>query len=236
VRAAIIVAGGSGERFGRAGGKQLAPVSGAPLVSHALRAFDRCDAIDAVVLVCHPERVEEYRLAVIDGAGFDKVTATVGGGATRRLSVAAGIAALPAGCAVIAVHDGARAFIDGGTIRRALEALEDDPSVDGVVVGHPAYDTIKRVDPTGRVVATPDRSDLWIAQTPQVFRADALAKAHARAAVEGFDGTDDASLVERDGGHVKMVEGPRWNLKATVLEDILVLEALLAHREQEAGE
>jgi 2-C-methyl-D-erythritol 4-phosphate cytidylyltransferase len=233
MRAAVIVAGGGGERFGREGGKQLAPVAGLPLVGHTLRAFDRCESVDAIVLVCHPDRIDEYRRAAVDGAGVIKVVATVAGGATRRLSVAAGLAALPAGCSLIAVHDGARAFVDPATITGAFDALDGDPALDGVVVGHPAYDTIKEADASGRVMGTPDRSHLWIAQTPQVFRADALMRAHARAEAEGFEGTDDASLVERDGGTVRMIEGPYWNLKVTVPEDLDVLCVLLARRGEE---
>jgi 2-C-methyl-D-erythritol 4-phosphate cytidylyltransferase len=229
VRTAIVVAGGSGERFGREGGKQLAPVAGLPLFAHSLLAFERCAAVDAVVLVCHPERVGEFR-RLVDRTGAGKVVAVVAGGETRRLSAAAGLAAVPDGTGTVAVHDGARAFVDPSTIAAAFAALESDPALDGVVVGHPSYDTIKQTDASGLVVGTPDRTGLWVAQTPQVFRADALAHAHARAAAEGFEGTDDASLVERDGGAVRMLEGPRWNLKVTVPEDLEVLGALLARR------
>jgi len=233
VRAAIVVAGGSGERFGREGGKQLVRIAGLPLVGHTLAAFQHCASVDAVVLVCHPDRVEEYRREAVEGAGATKVVATVAGGATRRLSVAAGLAALPGGVGSIAVHDGARAFVDADTISRAFDALEADPGLDGVVVGHPAYDTMKQVDAEGRITGTPDRAGLWVAQTPQVFRYEALVRAHARAEADGFDGTDDAGLVERIGGTVSMVEGPRWNLKVTVPEDLNVLGVLLARRGEE---
>jgi hypothetical protein len=120
-------------------------------------------------------------------------------------------------------------------ISEAFHALSADDTLDGVVVGHPAFDTIKRVGADGTVVATPDRAELWVAQTPQVFRAQALRDAHASAESAGFEGTDDASLVERVGGRVVMVEGPRWNLKVTVPEDIEVLEALLASRGKAGG-
>jgi 2-C-methyl-D-erythritol 4-phosphate cytidylyltransferase len=229
VRTAIIVAGGSGERFGREGGKQLAPVGGLPLVAHTVGAFERCVAVDAIVLVCDPDRTDEFRRVVVE-TGAVKVVAVVAGGETRRLSVAAGLAAVPPGSVTIAVHDGARAFVDPSTIAAAIGSLEADPSLDGVVVGHPSCDTIKQADDTGLVVGTPDRSGLWVAQTPQVFRAEALARGHSRAAADGFEGTDDAALVERDGGAVRMLEGPRWNLKVTVPEDLEVLAALLARR------
>ncbi|MDO8964231.1 MAG: 2-C-methyl-D-erythritol 4-phosphate cytidylyltransferase [Coriobacteriia bacterium] len=229
MRAAVIVAGGTGERFGGERGKQLATVAGRPLLAWTVEAFEECASVDFIVLVCHPDRVEEYRAAAIGGRKDTKVGAVVPGGSTRRRSVAAGLAVLPGGCDVVAVHDGARAFIDAPTIAAAFTAL-DDSGAGGVVVGHPAVDTVKEVDGSHRVVVTPDRSRSWIAQTPQAFRVDVLVRAHARAAADGFEGTDDASLVERDGGTVLMLEGPRWNLKVTMAEDLDVMEALLAHR------
>lgn len=230
MRVAVIVAGGTGTRFGRPGGKQLALVAGAPLVVHTLRAFDACPVVDAVVLVCDPGRVEAYRSEAVEEAGITKVVAVVGGGETRRASVAEGLAALPAACTRVAVHDGARANIEPATIAAAFDSLDADPSLDGVVVGHPALDTVKAVGADGLVLSTPDRAGLWVAQTPQVFRREVLERAHERARADGFEGTDDASLVERAGGRVRMVEGPRWNLKVTVPEDVAVLEALLARR------
>jgi 2-C-methyl-D-erythritol 4-phosphate cytidylyltransferase len=231
MNAAVVVAGGLGERFGDARGKQLARVAGLPVLAHTLRAFQRCGAVDAVVVVTHPDRVEAYRVEAVEAAGVAKVIAVVPGGATRRASVAAGLAALPEGCTAVAVHDGARAAVTPDTIAATFAALQADPSIDGVVIGYHALDTIKEADDDGRVVSTPDRSRLWVAQTPQTFRLRSLLEAHERAALEGFEATDDSALVERFGGVVAMLEGPRWNIKVTVPEDIAVLEALLCTRE-----
>jgi 2-C-methyl-D-erythritol 4-phosphate cytidylyltransferase len=230
MNAAIIVAGGTGERFEGAEGKQLARVAGSPVLAHTVLAFERCAAVDAVVVVAHPDRVDEYRRVAVEAVGARKVVAVVAGGDTRRASVASGISALPEAASVVAVHDGARAAITPETIAAAFAALSRRPDVAGVVVGHPSFDTVKQVDADGRIVLTPERRGLWIAQTPQVFRVEALAHAHARAAADGYEGTDDASLVERDGGTVLMVRGPRWNMKVTVPEDLDVLAALLAAR------
>lgn len=227
---AVIVAGGSGARFGDLRGKQLATVAGLPVLAHTLRAFEACDAVDAIVVVTHPDRVEEYRREAVEAIGARKVRAVVGGGETRRASVAEGLRALPEGTTLVAVHDGARAAVTPNTIATAFAALAAADGVDGAVVGHPSFDTVKRVGADGHVEETPDRGRLWIAQTPQVFRADALLRAHTRAAADRFEGTDDASLVERDGGVVVMVQGPRWNMKVTVPEDLEVLAALLAAR------
>ncbi|MCE5191349.1 MAG: 2-C-methyl-D-erythritol 4-phosphate cytidylyltransferase [Actinomycetia bacterium] len=223
---AIIVAGGVGERFGRAGGKQLAMAVGAPVLSHTLAAFERASAIDDVVVVVHPDRVGEYAAEI---AGFEKVTAVVAGGDTRQASVACGLEALCGEPDIVVVHDGARPLVTAETIDAAVEALRSGEA-DGIVVGHPSYDTIKRVRPDGAVVCTEDRSSLWVAQTPQVFRTSTLCSAYAAAAQDGFAGTDDSSLVERRGGRVMMLLGPRDNLKVTVPEDLLVIERALEAR------
>jgi 2-C-methyl-D-erythritol 2,4-cyclodiphosphate synthase len=105
----------------------------------------------------------------------------------------------------------------------------------GVVVGHPSYDTLKQVDGLGVVVATPDRATIWSAQTPQVFRAQALRDAYEQAARAGWTGTDDASFVEHSRGKVRVFAGPRDNVKITVPEDLPVVEALLRARKGQAG-
>jgi 2-C-methyl-D-erythritol 4-phosphate cytidylyltransferase len=236
VNAAVIVAGGEGERFGQPGGKQLARVAGLPVLAHTLAAFERCDAVDVIVVVTHPDRVASYRAEAVEAVGARKVIAVVAGGETRGASVAAGLAALPEGCTAVAVHDGARAAVSPATIAASFAALDADPRLDGVVVGHPAFDTIKEADADGRVVRTPDRSRLWVAQTPQTFRLPVLVRAHERAVREGFEATDDAGLVERCGGDVMMLEGPRWNIKVTVPEDLVVLGALLEERGEATGD
>lgn len=228
--AAIIVAGGTGERFGREGGKQLAHVLGASVLGHTLQAFERCGSVDEVVVVVHPDRVAEY---AAEAAGIPKVTGVVAGGDTRQDSVAAGLAALPAAVDVVIVHDGARPLVTPAIIAEAVGYLVTS-GADGVVVGHPAYDTIKRVDADGAIRATEDRSALWVAQTPQVFRASRLRQAFAVAEEEGFVGTDDSSLVERHGGRVVMLLGPRDNLKVTVPEDLPIVERLLEARAEES--
>jgi len=227
VNAAIIAAGGSGERFGGAAGKQLAVVAGLPVLSHTLLAFDACPDVEAVVVVTHPDRVDEYQRVAVDAAGIRKVIAVVAGGSTRVQSVRAGLAALPEGVDLVAVHDGARAAIEPGTISAAFHALAKHAQI---VVGHPSVDTLKEVDADGHVVATPDRNRYWIAQTPQVFRASALSRAYWRAGIAGIEGTDDAALVEALGGTILMVAGPRSNLKVTVPEDLEMLSAILTAR------
>jgi len=116
VNGAVIVAGGTGERFGDPRGKQLVMVAGLPVLAHAILAFDLCDSVDAIVVVAHPDRVEEYRDAAVSVTSARKLVAVVPGGDTRRASVAAGLAALPAGCDAVSIHDGARAAVSIGAI------------------------------------------------------------------------------------------------------------------------
>lgn len=229
---ALIVAGGEGARLARAGGKQLTLIAGMPALAHTIAAFERCEAIDAIVVVAHPDRVEEYREEAVAPFGFRKVIGIVAGGETRGRSVRNGLAAVPHGTRIVAVHDGARPLIIPETITGAVAELDGDPALAGVIVGHPAYDTLKWVDADRTVTGTPDRSLLWAAQTPQVFRADILREAYERAETEGFTGTDDASIVEHHGGIVRMVPGPRDNIKITVPEDVRFAELVLASRRE----
>lgn len=221
----VIVAGGSGARFGRAAGKQLAPVLGRPMLAWTVEAFvGRC-GVDGVVVVAPANAADAYRAAV------DGDVAWAAAGATRVESVAAGLAAVPAEATTIAVHDGARPLATAETLAAAVARLHAADTPSGVVIGHPSYDTMKRVDEGGTIVETPDRSTLWAAQTPQVFRADVLRAAYARPDAEA---TDDAALVAARGGTVVMLEGPRDNIKVTVPADLAVAEALLAARREEA--
>lgn len=226
---AIIVAGGDGVRAGLEGGKQLAVVAGRPVVGHTIAAFEACEAIDSIVVVVHPLRVTEYAAAV-DRLGAEKVEAIVAGGDTRQDSVSSGLSASPDTADIIVVHDGARPLVTPELIELAVSSLFDDTSTDGVVVGHPSYDTVKSSDDEGFVVRTEDRERLWLAQTPQVFRATALRAAYALASSDGFCGTDDASVVEHAGGRIRLLLGPRDNMKVTVPEDLVVVERLLLER------
>ena len=231
--AVVLVAGGSGERFGRSGGKQLAPLGGRPVAAHSLAASASVGRVALVVVVCHPERVAEYQTALADVAtDVDVIFAP--GGARRQDSVASGLARVPERFAYIAVHDGARPLAGPELFDRALAMLDADPALAGAVVGHPAVDTLKIVE-GALVTATPDRSTVWAAHTPQVFRAAALRAAYEAAERNGREGTDDSSLVEAAGGRVVMVEGPRTNIKVTVAADLAIAEAVLSsHREADS--
>lgn len=225
---AIIVAGGTGDRFGRAGGKQLAPLHGSTVLGQTVAAFERSRSVDDVVVVAHPDALTACAEALV---GATKVVAIVAGGAERRDSVAAGLAAADPEADVFVVHDGARPLVLPGTIDETVVALLEGTD-DCVAVGHPSYDTVKRVSAGGRVLATEDREQLWLTQTPQTFRAASLRRAYETAIADGATATDDAALVERIGGSVLLLQGRRDNLKVTVAEDLAIAEQILVYRER----
>jgi 2-C-methyl-D-erythritol 4-phosphate cytidylyltransferase len=203
-------------------------------MSWALRAFDAVPSLELLVVVTPPERASEYAEAAVDPLGLRAPVIVVAGGARRQDSVAAGLAEVSDEIDLVAVHDGARPLVTPAIITSAIEAMERDALLDGVVVGHPASDTLKVVE-NSLIVDTADRTRYWHAQTPQVFRTAPFRNVMRQAELEAWQATDDAALVERAGGRVAMVEGPRDNLKVTVPEDAAIVEALLRWRERKGS-
>ncbi len=227
--AAVVVAGGSGERFGRPGGKQLIPVLGKPLLAWSLQALDAVSQVGRIVVVCPGARIEEYRALAVEPYNLATPVDFVPSGALRQESAMNGVEAVPPEFQFICMHDGARPLVLPETVVHAVNVLKGTLDADGVVCGHEAIDTVKVID-GNVVVGTPDRSIFWVAQTPQIFHADILRQAHQAAMEEGFVGTDDASLVERVGGRVVLVASPRDNIKLTVPEDLAPIQAFLRQR------
>ena len=226
---AIVLAAGSGERFGDPRGKQFVELGGLPLVAWSVLAFDRAPSVGALVVVCPADRMDHMRHDVLDKLDLLHEVMLVRGGATRQDSVFAGLTAVPEEYDLVAIHDGARPLVEQRDIERCLAAVRDDAKVVGAICAARVTDTIKIVDEE-RICATADRSQLWSAQTPQVFDRRTIVAAHESALLEGFVGTDDASLIERGGGRVLVVETPRDNLKVTLPEDLAIAEAILEHR------
>jgi 2-C-methyl-D-erythritol 4-phosphate cytidylyltransferase len=205
---AIVVAGGSGARFGRP--KQFVSLGGRPVVAWSIAA---CRAVaDGVVVVVPADSLDTSH-------GADLVVA---GGASRSASVRQGLGVLPDDCRVVIVHDAARPFASSTLFEAVLGALED-PSVAAAVCAVPVTDTLKRVEGS-TVVATLDRVPLVSVQTPQAFRADILRAAHAGEP----DATDDAALVEALGRTVQVVSGDPRNRKLTTPEDLSYFEHLVS--------
>lgn len=227
---AIIVAGGSGERFGDPRGKQFVELAGLPLVAWSIIAFDNAPSVGSIVVVCPQARVGEMRKDVLAQLELKHDVAIAAAGATRQDSVFSGLLASPAELALVAIHDGARPLVEVDAIERCLAMVRGDKQVDGAICASRQTDTLKVVDGAGRIAGTPDRSQYWCAQTPQVFRRQAILAAHEAALLEGYEGTDDSSLMERRGATVCVVESPRDNIKVTVPEDLAIAEATLQAR------
>jgi 2-C-methyl-D-erythritol 4-phosphate cytidylyltransferase len=214
---AIVVAGGSGSRYGDAAPKQFLELGGLRLIDWALAAAGAaCDGVVAVLPASHLDAVPSVSA---------RRPLVVAGGPTRSASVRAGLAAVPDGAAIVVVHDAARPLATAELFERVVAAVR--AGADGAVPGVAVPDTVKRVDPAdGHVVETPDRATLRAIQTPQAFDAAVLRRAHAG----GGDATDDAALVEAAGGRVVVVDGDPANLKITGPDDLVRAEILLTRR------
>ncbi|HLW45065.1 MAG TPA: 2-C-methyl-D-erythritol 4-phosphate cytidylyltransferase [Acidimicrobiales bacterium] len=208
---AVVVAGGSGSRFGRP--KQFESLAGRPIVEWSVTAARK--ATDGVVLV-----LPESEVARAGSLGADVVVA---GGETRSESVRKGLSHVPESVEVVVVHDAARPLASPALFAAVVAPLFEE-DLDGVVCGLAIADTLKRLDSDGSTVTgTVDRSALVAVQTPQAFRASVLRRAHANAG----DATDDAALVEAIGGTVRVVPGEPHNVKLTVPSDLALLEHLV---------
>jgi 2-C-methyl-D-erythritol 4-phosphate cytidylyltransferase len=215
--AVIVVAAGSGVRLGAGAPKAFAPLCGEPLLAHALRGVFGCPEVGHVIIVAPPSHIQQAR----DVVGQDPRVDVVAGGSDRSASVAAGIAALHQDDGIVLVHDAARCLAPADLFARVIHAVRAGHPT--VVPGLAVTDTVKVVDLQGRVMATPDRQTLRGIQTPQGFLREVLEHAHAG----GGYATDDAGLVERIGGHVRVVEGDPRALKVTTALDLAVATALL---------
>jgi 2-C-methyl-D-erythritol 4-phosphate cytidylyltransferase len=223
--ALVVVGGGTGSRLGAGRHKSLVPLAGRPLVEHCLRRLLALPALDPVVLVGHAADRAELTVLL---ARLPRAVTLVNGGERRQDSVAAGLAALPAGTALVLVHDAARPFVPP---ERITPLLASASRAGAALLAVRVTDTIKESrggEDELLVRRTLPRAGLWAAQTPQAFDAATLSRLLAGAAARGVTVTDEASLFEAAGLPVAFVEGSRLNFKITTGEDLALAEALLA--------
>ncbi len=207
--------------------KQFIDLLGLPALQYTLQAFEDCPEVARIYTVGDGRRVEDLARS----AGISKYAACAEPGESRSLSTRNGLLL----CedepeTIVLVHDGSRCLVTPGLIGRVVEAARAESEPDGVVPGIPVSDTIK-VAGDGIVTKTLDRTNLWAIQTPQAFRLGLLRSLHELTEEHLRTATDDASLVERDGGRVEIVAGEKTNIKLTSPEDLVFAEAILAARE-----
>ena len=228
--AAIIAAGGSGSRMGGGVPKQFMTLHNTPILALTVGRFLRVANLRTLVVAVPAEHheaaavlfrhflpaEEQHRLLLVNG------------GATRQESVKAGLAALPTGTATVLVHDGARPFVTAEIIERCLRATEQNGAAIAAVR---VRDTLKQAGEDHLIRATIDRSGLWQAQTPQGARVELLRRAYSLADEDGFQGTDEASLLEHAGIPVAIVEGSELNFKITRPDDLALAAGLTQEKQ-----
>ncbi|MCA1668334.1 MAG: 2-C-methyl-D-erythritol 4-phosphate cytidylyltransferase [Thermomicrobia bacterium] len=221
----VLVAAGRGTRMGGQDKAALA-IGGQSALRHALVAF--APVVQTVIVVVAADRVAAWE-TIRTAEAWPVRTTIVPGGAARQESVRAGVDALAnaGGCDVVVIHDGARPLVTTAMIRACIAVARRDGAA---ILAVPVTDTIKRVK-DGRIIETADRTSLWAAQTPQVFRWQLLCDAFAWAdALGGEPMTDEAALIELYGQPVAIVRGDRANIKLTEPDDLIVARALLEAR------
>ena len=219
----LVAAGGMGTRLGLAGPKALVEVAGKPMLVRTLDRFAALSLLDDAVLVVPGGHEGAFEQALT--SAFPSLRFTfVAGGPERQISVNNGLEKLPSGTEIVVIHDAARPFVTETSIRASIEAAEADGAA---TVAIPSTDTILRADSDAYLIDTPDRQALWACQTPQTFQVDVIRRAHESARRDGYLGTDDASLVRRAGGRVKLVMGSPLNFKITTPTDLALAECVV---------
>jgi 2-C-methyl-D-erythritol 4-phosphate cytidylyltransferase len=223
----LIPAAGSGRRMGSNRNKLLLPLLGKPLLVWTLAAVKASRSIRRVGIIGQPDDFPDFKEIVIS-LGMTKCVHFIPGGATRQESVYRGLQALPAVAERVLIHDGARCLVTPALIDRCAAAILHCP---GLIAAIPVKDTIKVVEPTTQlIISTPDRRQLWAAQTPQGFAVEQLTRCHTEGVRQGWEVTDDAALFEQCGLPVKIVEGEESNLKVTTPMDLAIAEFILRQR------
>ncbi|MAG35044.1 MAG: 2-C-methyl-D-erythritol 4-phosphate cytidylyltransferase [Dehalococcoidia bacterium] len=224
--AAVVVGAGQGRRMGGED-KTFLPLLGKPLLSYAVDALEACPQISEITLVVGESLADRCR-RLVKRAGWRKVSDIRAGGTVRAASVRAGLAAVK-GAEWVLVHDAARPLLTPTLVATGLAAATGAVAA---VAAVPVRDTLKRMRPDQTVEHTVDRSQLWAAQTPQVFRREALVAAFRRAGAAADDCTDEGALLESQGIAVRLFPGDPANIKVTVPADIQVATALLRYRRE----
>ena len=206
--------------------KLLLTLMGKPILAWTLLAAEAADDITWIGIMGQPADQSDFQ-QILGELSLSKPVQLIQGGDTRQESVYNGLQALPPNAERVLIHDGARCLATPQLLNRCAAALLD---CSGLIAAVPVKDTIKVVDPTGLIQDTPDRQQLWAAQTPQGFEVQLLKQCHDKGRNLGWEVTDDAALFERCGLPVRIVEGEETNLKVTTPVDLAIAEFILRQR------
>ncbi len=225
---AVIPAAGKSLRFSSGGNsshvtqrKQFRSLLSEPLIFTTLQLFLDSERIDTIVLVAQEDALN-WLENQMEERHFEKEVRLAVGGERRQDSVRNGLDVVAPSSDVVVVHDAVRPFVEQRWIEETVRLCSD---YDGAIVAVPVKDTLKQVS-GGSVTSTIDRSEVWQAQTPQTFNVDVLFSAFDSAEEQGVEATDEAQLVEMNGGRLAIVEGSRRNIKITTQEDWEVAQAI----------
>ena len=208
--------------------KQFLALEGVPIFVHTLRKFTASDVVDEIYVAVRPEDSERARHD-LEREHFTKPVRLVNGGPSRQETVARALAQAPQGTELVVVHDAVRPFVDLEMIRRVTEAARVEG---GAILGILSVDTVKQVE-RQMIVGTIPRERIALAQTPQAFRYAVLREAFDRAAADGFNGSDEASLVERLGYTVTVLLGSERNIKITKPSDLPLARLYIAQEREQ---
>jgi len=224
---AIIPAAGAGLRMGGATPKQFLSLEGIPIFVHTLRKFAASDAIDEIFLGVRPEDMDRAGKEIAN-EHFAKALRLVAGGASRQETVARCLDQAAPETDVVVVHDAVRPFIALDLIRQVVDAARRDGAV---ILGIPSVDTVKKVE-RQMILGTIPRERIVLAQTPQAFRYPLLRQAFDRALAEGYNGTDESSLVEHEGHNVTVLMGSDRNITITKPSDLPLARLYIAQERE----
>ncbi len=228
--AALIVAAGQGLRMGSDRRKQYLDLAGRPILAHTVEAFCAVSEVDLILLAVPAEEIDYCRNRIIRSLAGTKQIRLVPGGERRQDSVRNGLASLGADGPIVLIHDGVRPLVRPSLIVACIEGAR---KWGACIPALEVTDTLKKADGTGTILHTVPRGGLYAAQTPQAFQTELILQAHRRAVQEGWQATDDASLVERMGIAVHIIPGSRSNIKITLPEDLQWANMLLAFKAQD---
>ncbi|WP_009634572.1 2-C-methyl-D-erythritol 4-phosphate cytidylyltransferase [Synechocystis sp. PCC 7509] len=222
----LIPAAGMGRRMGSSRNKLLLTLRAKPLLTWTILAAQATRSIDWIGIIAQPSD-EEYIKEILAALPVTTEVKLIYGGTTRQESVYNGLQSLPATAEQVLIHDGARCLATPELLERCAETIKH---CKGLIAAVTVKDTIKVVDENKFIQSTPDRRQLWAAQTPQAFDVKLLKQCHEIGLAQGWEVTDDAALFERCGLPVQIVEGEETNLKITTPVDLAIAEFILAQR------